>query len=79
MFSINNNLDEFQRYQRGFGNRRSLNTRLKHHYPKEILFGFDNQNNLRDDKYLFSNPYGTIEQNDITHQQQEEQPSIIYR
>jgi hypothetical protein len=77
MYSINNNLDEFQRYQRGFGNRRALATRLKHHYPNEILFGYDSQDNIRDDKRLFPNPYETIEQNDIIHQQQ--QAPIIYR
>ena len=77
MYSINNNLDEFQRYQRGFGNRRALVTRLKHRYPNEILFGYDNQDNIRDDKHLFSNPYETIEQNDLTHHQQ--QSPIIYR
>jgi hypothetical protein len=78
MYSINANLEEFQRYQRGFGNRRALVTRLKQHYPNEILFGFDNQDNLRDDKHLFSNPYETIEQNDITHRQQQQSP-VIYR
>jgi hypothetical protein len=78
MFTINNHLAEFQRYQRGFGNRRALVTRLKHHYPSEILFEFDNQNNLRDGKYLLSNPYEIKEQNDIIHQQQEQKP-IIYR
>ncbi len=78
MYSINNNFDEYQRYQRGFGNRRALVTRLKHHYnPKEILFGFESQDNLRDDKHLFSNPYELIEQNDIIQQQQ--QPPIVYR
>jgi hypothetical protein len=72
MFTINNHLAEFQRYQRGFGNRRALVTRLKHHYPSEILLEFDN---LRDGKYLLSNPYETKEQNDIIHQ---EQQPIIY-
>jgi len=76
MYSINNNLDEFHRYQRGFGNRRALATRLKHHFPKEILLDFDSQDNLRGDKHLFSNPYELMEQNDIIQQQQ--QPSIVY-
>jgi len=65
MYTFNTNIDEFQRFQRGFGNRRSLITRLKHHYPKEALFDYENQDNLPDDKHLFSNPYETIESNDI--------------
>jgi hypothetical protein len=82
MYSINtNNFDEFERYQRGFGNRRALVTRLKHHDPKEFLFGYDNRDNFRDDKHLFSNPDETIEQNIIIQQEQQEQqqPPIIYR
>jgi len=82
MYSINtNNFDEFERYQRGFGNRRALATRLKHHDPKEFLFGYDNRDNFRDDKHLFSNPDETIEQNIIIQQekQQQQQPPIIYR
>ncbi len=78
MFTIDNNLDEYQRYQRGFGNRRSLGTRLKPHYNlKDILFGVDHQDNLRDEKHLFSNPYESVEQNDIIQQQQH--PPSIYR
>ncbi|CAF0903778.1 unnamed protein product [Rotaria sp. Silwood1] len=73
MCSINNNPDELRRYQRGFGNRRALVTALKHHYPKPILAGLDNQDHFRADKYLFSNPYDTIEQNDLTQQQQQQQ------
>jgi Golgi nucleoside diphosphatase len=74
MFSINNNPAEFQRYQRGFGNRRDLMNLLKYHYPKEVLFGFDNEENLRDDKHVLS-----IEENDRTHQHQQQLPPIIYR
>lgn len=77
MYTINDNSDEIQRYLRGFGNRRALLTRLKHHYPKESLFGYDNQDNLRDDKHLFPNSYEPIEQNDIIQQQR--QSPIIYR
>ncbi|CAF3332532.1 unnamed protein product [Rotaria socialis] len=76
MCSINNNPDEFRRYQRGFGNRRALISALKHHYPKDILFGLDNQDNVRSDKYLFSNPYDAIEQHELTQQQQ---TPITYR
>jgi hypothetical protein len=83
MYSINaNNFDEFERYQRGFGNRRALVTRLKHHDPKEFLFGYDNRDNFRDDKHLFSNPDETIEQNILIQQEkqeQQQQPPIIYR
>ncbi len=82
MFTINNHLAEFQRYQRGFGNRRALVTRLKHHDPKEFLFGYDNRDNFRDDKHLFSNPDETIEQNILIQQEkqeQQQQPPIIYR
>jgi hypothetical protein len=81
MYSINTNIDEFQRFDRGFGNRRSfgnrraLVTRLKHHYPKETLFGYENQDNLPDDKHLFPNSYETIESNDVIQQQE---PPIIY-
>ncbi|CAF0776547.1 unnamed protein product [Rotaria sordida] len=69
MCSVNNNPDEFQRYQRGFGNRRALVTALKHYYPKENLLRLNNQDNLRAYKSLFSNPYDTIQQNDLTQQQ----------
>ncbi|UJR26846.1 hypothetical protein I4U23_008158 [Adineta vaga] len=75
MYRINNDFDEFQRYQRGFGNRRSLSMHhLRHHHPKDILYTFDNQ----DDKYLFVNPSETNEQNDLTSQQQQQQSSILY-
>ena len=77
MYSIHNNLDEFDRYQRGFGNRRALVNHLRHHYPKESLFESENQDNLRNDKHLLLNPYQIIEQEDVMQQQQ--QPSLIYR
>jgi hypothetical protein len=57
MYIISNNLEELQRYQRGFGNRRALVIGLKHHYPKEFLFGSD--------KDLFSNPDESIEEDDL--------------
>lgn len=83
MYSINDNLDEYQRYQRGFGNRRALGTRLKHHYSKESLYGYDNQDNLRDDKHLFPNTYELIEPNDLIQQeqqqQQEQRSPTVYR
>ncbi|CAF1549053.1 unnamed protein product [Adineta steineri] len=79
MYTIKNDLNEFQRYERGFGNRRSLINPAKYHYSKEVLSSFDNQ----DGKYLFSNPYEKIEQNDVIHRQQQEQqqqqPLIVYR
>jgi hypothetical protein len=57
MYIISNNLEEFQRYQRGFGNRRGLVIGLKHHYPKEYVFDYD--------KHLFSNPDESVEENDL--------------
>jgi len=53
--------DESQRYQRGFGNRRSLTPRQRIYYPKEIFSPYANQDNIRADKNLFSNPYEMFE------------------
>ena len=64
MFRISNDFNELQRFQRGFGNRRALEFRLKHHYPKEFLYAIDNQDNFQDDRHLFLNPTESIEQND---------------
>ena len=77
MFRINHDLDEFQRFQRGFGNRRAIASRLKQHYPKEFLYAIKNQDNLQDDKHLFLNPYDSIEQNGGV--QQPQSSSMDYR
>lgn len=78
MFRINHDLDEFQRFQRGFGNRRAIAFRLKQHYPKELLYAISNQDNLQDDKHLFLYPYDSIEQ-DGGVQQPQSSSSMDYR
>ncbi|CAF0733840.1 unnamed protein product [Adineta ricciae] len=67
--NIESNSNEFQRYQRGFGNRRSLITHHpRHYYPKFIPASFYDQ----ESRYLLSNPSETNEQNDFMSQQQQQ-------
>lgn len=78
MYSIKSSSDGLRRFQRGFGNRRDLINTLIHHYPKEALLGLNSQDYVSSDKYLFSNPYDTIDQTDLT-QEQQSPTSMNYR
>ena len=79
MCSIQNNPDDFQRFQRGFGNRRNIFNGLKQqHSLKGHLFIPNGQDSSQADRYLFSNPFYRIEQNNLA-QQREQQLPIMYR
>lgn len=77
MFRINSGFNEFQRSQRGFGNRRTLASRLKHHYPQELIDAINNQDNVQNGRHLFRYPYNSIEQNGEV--QQPQSSSMDYR
>jgi hypothetical protein len=67
-----------QRYQRGFGNRRSLIARLKHTHSNDPQFSLNNDNRLFADQTTFVDPDDDIQlRNDVISYRQ--QPMILDR